>query len=820
MGLRRFPFTNFTAGEFSPMLEGRFDLAKFADSARLIQNFMVKPHGGLVKRPGTEWVIQQMDETKPAELFPFVFNAEQSYALIFEEGSAMVATYDNATLARGVIAADEGGPYSFSHPFLWDELKYVRYNQDRDIMYFSHPKHATQKLIRRGHNDWTIEEVEWEFDPTRKSNRDNYHFFTYSARAGDITLTSSKTYFTEADHVGKVLRINDGLVEITAVTDGVTATGKVVSDISQSAKRYTLGKEVFDGEWTQTSGTIDTNEANDLQGTVDFVADKDLTLPFDAEFRMYLRLAAGAKAEVKIVRREDATKGLSEKEMFNGSFSTVGEESLIQFETGETDDNDKGTVDELVEATYDVTLTVTAANGDAHVDFLYFKQIEPEEGKATTEWAEWAFSDDNGHPSVNYIYSERLFLGSTAADLNGFWMSQADGRYEDFDLYDTEDPLSAMFQRLNSKQQEEIRWARGRDDLWLGTRGGIWKVFSTKDGEAISPANIDAKLQNAVGVADIDAVDIDNRIVFVEEGGRRIHGIVYDLQQDAHITDDTTLYGEHLFEQNAVTAIEWHRAPLRTLWALREDGTFCGLTYLPKENVLAWHRHELADAKVHSITVLKRPDGQEDLWMVVERTIDGSKRFYVECMEQRTHTIEDAMYLDSAKVQTYETPTTEITDLDHLEGQVVSALYDGSVATNLTVANGTVNVPIASSRVVVGKPIVSTMRTQRIEVAQPDGSTIQGDKIKMTNITFRFVASGIAGLEIGNDSIDREDWELIPARNTEDPMGSPPGFFTGDKVLNSPTGWETDSSFIVEHPSPLPCNIVLLVADWEEEDSE
>ena len=45
--------TNFQSGEFSPRLEGRIDLQKYASGAQELTNMLVFPQGGVTRRPGT-----------------------------------------------------------------------------------------------------------------------------------------------------------------------------------------------------------------------------------------------------------------------------------------------------------------------------------------------------------------------------------------------------------------------------------------------------------------------------------------------------------------------------------------------------------------------------------------------------------------------------------------------------------------------------------------------------------------------------------------------------------------------------------------------
>ena len=44
---------NFTAGELSPRLAGRTDLGRYDNGVKTLQNFLVQPHGGVTRRPGT-----------------------------------------------------------------------------------------------------------------------------------------------------------------------------------------------------------------------------------------------------------------------------------------------------------------------------------------------------------------------------------------------------------------------------------------------------------------------------------------------------------------------------------------------------------------------------------------------------------------------------------------------------------------------------------------------------------------------------------------------------------------------------------------------
>jgi hypothetical protein len=82
---------NFSKGEIAPALWGRFDVDAYATAVRTGRNCYVLKYGGLEKRPGTRFVAEVLDASKPLRLVPFQFSIEQAYALEMGQGYARVA---------------------------------------------------------------------------------------------------------------------------------------------------------------------------------------------------------------------------------------------------------------------------------------------------------------------------------------------------------------------------------------------------------------------------------------------------------------------------------------------------------------------------------------------------------------------------------------------------------------------------------------------------------------------------------------------------------------------------------------------------------
>src|SRR6185312_1949950 len=85
---------SFAAGELSPFLYGRVDLAKFHVGARTLQNFFVHAHGGVSNRPGTRFIGEVDDSSARHRLLPFQFRTlpeGQTYVLVFGDKTMQVA---------------------------------------------------------------------------------------------------------------------------------------------------------------------------------------------------------------------------------------------------------------------------------------------------------------------------------------------------------------------------------------------------------------------------------------------------------------------------------------------------------------------------------------------------------------------------------------------------------------------------------------------------------------------------------------------------------------------------------------------------------
>ena len=235
--------TNFTAGELSPRLDGRNDLAKYSAGCATVENMVIYPHGAAARRPGTQFVASVKTPAAKTRLIPFEFSTEQTYILEF--GNQYIRFYRN----NGQIESS-GSAYEISTPYLTAELFDIKFAQSADVMYITHPNHQTRKLSRTGHTSWTLAAVEFTNGPYLDANitattiTSSAHTVgtgrTFTASA--VTGINSGSGFLATD-VGRQIRFRDGYGIITAFTSTTVVTVEILIDMgsSSSSTDWSLG---------------------------------------------------------------------------------------------------------------------------------------------------------------------------------------------------------------------------------------------------------------------------------------------------------------------------------------------------------------------------------------------------------------------------------------------------------------------------------------------------------------------------------------------------------------------------------------------------
>ena len=226
--------TNFTAGELSPRLDGRNDLAKYPAGCKTLENMVVFPHGAAARRPGTQFISEVKTSSNKTRLIPFEFSTVQTYVLEF--GNQYMRVYkDKAQVLSG------GSAFEISTPYLTAELFDIKFAQSADVMYLTHPSHSTRKLSRTGHTSWTLTEVDFTNGPFLDTNISTTTL-TPSGTTGSVTITASSNTFVSTD-INRLVRIGDGIAKITNFSSATSVTATTSTDFANTnaSTNFSLG---------------------------------------------------------------------------------------------------------------------------------------------------------------------------------------------------------------------------------------------------------------------------------------------------------------------------------------------------------------------------------------------------------------------------------------------------------------------------------------------------------------------------------------------------------------------------------------------------
>jgi len=452
---------------------------------------------------------------------------------------------------------------------------------------------------------------------------------------------------------------------------------------------------------------------------------------------------------------------------------------------------------------------ITSVTNTTTVVATVFADFPFDNTTGSSSWRLGSWSNTTGWPSTCGFYEERFFAANTVSRPNTVFSSVA-GDFEVFSPTDTSGAVlddSALTLTLASDQVNAIRWLYGAKNLQLGTSDGPFLMSSGRDDLALTPTNVKVVRETTDGCSTARPIGASKATLFVDRNRLKVRELAYTLESDGYNTPDLTIIAEHILS-GFVEEIVYTKTPDNLLWARLANGEIRCLTYEREQDVIAWGRHLIAgtDTKVKSLAAIPSADESEDqLYMVVERTINGSTVKYVEFLEhpfnqERGDAPEDSYFVDSGL--TYSgSPVNSLSGLDHLEGETVSIIMDGTTHPDRVVTSGAISLDRTGSVIHVGLPYIAKIITLDPEVQTEEG-TSQGKTRRLERLTFRLVDT--YGLKVGTTATNLEQ---ILFRTPSMPMGQV-DLFTGDKrvlIRNTP---DRELELHIVHDIAMPCTIL------------
>jgi hypothetical protein len=734
---------SFAGGELSPELVGRMDLDKYQTGLALCKNFITLPHGPAQNRPGFAYVNQCKDSTRRVRLIPFSFSADET--IVLEFGHLYIRFHTN------------GGT-------LLEPLKVIG-DVVLDVVDVTSHGYAS--------GDWVF----------------IYNRFYIVATVVDVN------HFSVTDLNG-----------MTALPDPTTAGS--VSRVHEVATPYTEDV-LFDLHYVQSSDVLTlvhpSYPIKELRRYAAVLWSLD-----DVSFAPVLTPPTGVSVAAVV---DGGTTAIREYLYVVTAVNATGiEESEASTVAGTTNNlgqfANANTIDWLA-VTDAVRYNVYRYQGGVYgyigqtTDLTFVdNNITPDTLRTPPEASE-PFSTPNNYPSAVAYFDQRRVFAATNNNPQTLWMTKAGSETNLGTSLPVQDDDAISF-KIAARQQNRIRHMVPLSDLILLTAGGEWRVF-TGSGEPVTPTSVIARPQSYVGANNVQPVVTSLSAIYVSAQGSKFRELLYSAEGvGTYKSEDLSVLIPHLTNGYLITDLAFSRGPTPLVWAVRNDGTLLGLTYLPEQVVRGWHQHT-TDGTFESVCCVA--EGNEDvLYVVVRRTVDGiSKRFIERLNSQLFNAPEDAFFVDCGLTYSGE-PVTTITGLWHLEGESVSILGDGAVFPPQVVVDGAITLEEPVSKAQIGLPIVSEFQTLPLSV---EGLPTGGPSfIKNVNKAFLRVYRS-SGIFIGPDADNLTEYK----QRTEEVYGAPPALTTGEiEVPITPT-WSKDGSIYLRQIAPLPLTIQSLALD-------
>ena len=827
------PQITFNAGKLTPLADARSDIEKYAFGCRILDDMIPRIYGPVERRPGTKYLADVADHDIKSRMVSFIFSSEIAYKLEF--GDQIINVYFGDDLVDTVTS-----------PYLEDDLFQLQFGQSADVMWIGHPSYAQRKFSRVSATEFTLEEIVFDKGPFIERND--------IAENDGVTIAVTGTAIATA---------TAGAAESGTFT--ITSTTNISSRFPENKRFYVTGSTGNDGPYTVFSSsyasptlTITANEVvpDDTDDGRILVDDQSVILTASAP--TFESDHVGSLFKLTHKRLQTVTKGNATGTGIIGqaidvkggwTFNTTGHwAQTVEVQRNEDGTNwetfrtyvstitngvgsrnvQKSDVEEANGVLYRINVTaVDSPAGTLTADFTVDKStqdsiyritaftsansvtatavVSAPDNVATKRWAEGSWSGVRGYPSAFTFFGERSVYGFTNSDQQNIWLSEV-GEFEDFEAGIKDADSFAL--RIPTANRG--RWLGSLETLAAGTTGGEWQIRTTTLEQALTPTNFDMKQQTRWGSADIQVLEVNDAILFIDKVARRIREYTFSDPKQKYVSPDLTALAEDIFS-GGVTSAAVQTRPDSIIWfTIANSPYLVSMTYEREQNVVAFANHPLGGAGIAESVIVTPSTSEDIITLTAKRTIGSNTRRFIEEMQPRDWgsktNATNSFFVDAGIVDTNGSIT--VSNLGHLEGETVAVLVDGAVQARKVVSGDQITLDEAGGRAVVGLPYTYRVSPMRKDIATREGTTL-GSKTKTTEIVLSLFASGNVSFGDGTNQ------KPIDFRTTE-PYDSPPQLFTGlTENLAFDGGYTRENDIVVSGSDPLPCTVRAIVARTE-----
>ena len=755
---------SFAGGEISPEMLGRIDDVKFQTGVAKCLNLIIRPQGPAENRAGFRFVREVKDSTKKTRLIPFTYSTTQTMVIELGEGYCRFHT-------QGATLLDGGVPYEVANPYAEADLFDIHYVQSADVLTLVHPNYAPRELRRLGATNWELTTI--AFTPSVTPPADIV--VTDNGKGTDYFYQYAVTALADEEGKEESIASDPGLGDSFAITGATQANPAVIT--TGVAHGLQVGMDVY------IDGVVGMTELN---GNYYTVAAVPTTTTFEINDATGTRIdstAFGAYTSGGTVH----WGGVKNNIFTTGAVNTITWSPVVGANTYRVYKRQGGLYGFIGET-----------SGATFLD----DNIEPDLSKTPPRYDDGVFDGVDDYPGAVSYYGQRRVFAGTVNQPQNFWLTKSGTESNlSYSLPVKDDDRIAF--RIAAREANTIRHIVPLTELILLTSSAEFRVTPVNS-DVIAPSTISVKPQAYVGASNTQPVIVNNTLLYCAARGGHLRELGYNEQAGGFVTGDASLRATHLFDTYDLVDMAYAKAPHPIIWMVSTSGKLLGITYVPEQQIGAWHQHD-TDGVFESCTVVA--EGNEDvLYCVIQRTINGNTVRYIEQQASRQFVDPaDAFFVDCGA--TYDgAPADQISGLDHLEGKTVNILADGAVHPQRVVTSGAVTLDVEASKVQIGLPITADLQTLPL-VAQIDNAFGQGRCKNINKVWLSvFRSSGIFAGPTFNRLAEAK-------QRTTEPYGSPPALKSEDVPIDLFPSWSDTGQVCVRQVDPLPLTILALTIE-------
>lgn len=400
------------------------------------------------------------------------------------------------------------------------------------------------------------------------------------------------------------------------------------------------------------------------------------------------------------------------------------------------------------------------------------------------------WSVTKGFPRTCTFFENRLWLCSSQLIPSGIWGSVSDD-YFNFDDSQPEIADNGISIYLQIGKTNNIKNVLSAQSLFIFTDGGVSATILSNY-TPITPSAISFRRQSTEPASNVLPIFYDQQVIAVDKGGHIIQGFIYDDSKLSYQVADVSIFAQHLINHPIVMSP--YKNPSvdngSYLFVVNQDGTLAIFQSMNEQKIAAWSLATTVD-KSNLSSFRDVASEQDQVYFIVERYINGVKKFYMEKLDFDRMT-------DCCYYHTYGSPTATITGLSHLEGELVSIKGDGIIFAPQTVTGGSIVLSQAVTTIEVGlrydpllipMPIMAQVQDQSFIYSPMHLKTLYVDYYESAGI----YANGqlIPDYEFGTSTFNGA---IVP--------------HSGVAKISTMTGWTPRTEITITQYDPLPFTIL------------